>query len=152
MISSMLAPYSRFSKMTEIGIRVSRSTHAPPTRSGTLSTAAHCDQSSVPVAIGWSLPRLSLSNADRCAQTRQQAIETYVLIHGRHSPFGVIAASLSAPCSYDQVIPCGRHAAGGFAVLLRGTCLRGGFADRSCHGGGIESGCDAAGVLRCRGH
>src|SRR4051794_41077683 len=37
--------------MREIGIRVSRNTHAPLTLPGTLSTAGHWDQSSVPAAI-----------------------------------------------------------------------------------------------------
>src|SRR5437879_9462333 len=46
MMSSMLAPASKFSKMTETGIRVPRSTQAPLTFPGMLSTAGHCDQSS----------------------------------------------------------------------------------------------------------
>src|SRR5260370_23953340 len=45
-ISSMLAPAVRFSKMTETGMRVPLSTHAPLTFPGMLSTAGHCDQSS----------------------------------------------------------------------------------------------------------
>src|SRR6266446_6354870 len=45
-MSSMLAPASKFSKMTETGMRVPRSTQAPLTFPGTLSTAGHCDQSS----------------------------------------------------------------------------------------------------------
>src|SRR5207245_11778092 len=45
-ISSMLAPAFRFSKMTETGMRVPLSTHAPLTLPGMLSTAGHCDQSS----------------------------------------------------------------------------------------------------------
>src|SRR6266567_5070673 len=45
-ISSTLAPAFRFSKMTETGMRVPRSTHAPLTFPGMLSTAGHCDQSS----------------------------------------------------------------------------------------------------------
>src|SRR3989442_7262364 len=45
-MSSMLAPASRFSKMTDTGMRVPRSTQAPLTFPGTLSTAGHCDQSS----------------------------------------------------------------------------------------------------------
>src|SRR5580658_7597973 len=45
MISSMLEPTSRFSKTVATGIRVSRNTHAPLRRSGTLSTAGHSDQS-----------------------------------------------------------------------------------------------------------
>jgi len=42
----MLAPAFRFSKMTETGMRVPLSTHAPLTFPGMLSTAGHCDQSS----------------------------------------------------------------------------------------------------------
>src|SRR5271166_2234287 len=47
MISSMLAPASRFSNTAETGIRVSRKTHAPLNLSATLSTAGHWDQSRV---------------------------------------------------------------------------------------------------------
>jgi hypothetical protein len=42
---------SRFSNTVATGIRVSRNTHAPLRLSGTLSTAGHCDQSSVAVAM-----------------------------------------------------------------------------------------------------
>ncbi len=45
-------PVLEISKMTEIGMRVSRRTQAPLTRPGTLSTAGHWDQSSAAVAIG----------------------------------------------------------------------------------------------------
>src|SRR3984885_5031873 len=45
MMSSRLAPASRFSKMADTGIRVPFKTHAPLTLPGTLSTAGHCDQS-----------------------------------------------------------------------------------------------------------
>src|ERR1700730_11215234 len=45
MISSMVAPASRFSNTMETGIRVSLNTHAPLTLPGMLSTAGHCDQS-----------------------------------------------------------------------------------------------------------
>src|SRR5208282_4635190 len=45
-MSSILAPACRFSKMTETGIRVPRSTQAPLTFPGMLSTAGHWDQSS----------------------------------------------------------------------------------------------------------
>jgi hypothetical protein len=38
---------SRFSNTAETGMRVLRNTHAPLRRPGTLSTAGHCDQSSV---------------------------------------------------------------------------------------------------------
>src|SRR6516225_4844388 len=44
-MSSILAPASKFSKITETGMRVPFSTQAPLTFPGTLSTAAHCDQS-----------------------------------------------------------------------------------------------------------
>src|SRR2546426_12719415 len=40
-ISSMLAPAFRFSKMTETGMRVPLKTHAPLTFPGMLSTAGH---------------------------------------------------------------------------------------------------------------
>jgi len=40
-----LAPASIFSKIAATGIRVPRSTHAPLTLPGMLSTAGHCDQS-----------------------------------------------------------------------------------------------------------
>src|SRR5713226_5522159 len=46
MISSMLAPASRFSKTVATGMRVPLKTHAPLTLPGMLSTAGHCDQSS----------------------------------------------------------------------------------------------------------
>src|SRR6516165_9404117 len=46
MMSSMLAPASKFSKMTETGMRVPRSTQAPLTFPGMLSTMGHWDQSS----------------------------------------------------------------------------------------------------------
>src|SRR5713226_6916674 len=45
-ISSMLAPASRFWKTMATGMRVPLSTHAPLTFPGMLSTAGHCDQSS----------------------------------------------------------------------------------------------------------
>src|SRR5579863_4574385 len=45
MISSIVAPTSRFSKTVATGIRVSLNTHAPLRLPGTLSTAGHCDQS-----------------------------------------------------------------------------------------------------------
>src|SRR3979411_2717560 len=48
-MSSMLAPASRFSNTADTGIRVSRKTHAPPSRPGTLSTAEHRDQSSAAI-------------------------------------------------------------------------------------------------------
>src|SRR5579863_3352329 len=44
-ISSTVAPASRFSKTAETGIRVSRNTQPPFNRPGTLSTTGHCDQS-----------------------------------------------------------------------------------------------------------
>src|SRR5208283_2254220 len=44
-MSSMLAPASKFSNITETGMRVPRSTQAPLTFPATLSTAEHCDQS-----------------------------------------------------------------------------------------------------------
>src|ERR1035441_7314185 len=44
MMSSILAPPSRFSKMADTGIRVPFKTHAPLTLPGTLSTAGHSDQ------------------------------------------------------------------------------------------------------------
>src|SRR5713101_10181787 len=47
MISSMVAPASRFSKTADTGMRVSRNTHAPLNLPGTLSTAEHWDQSRV---------------------------------------------------------------------------------------------------------
>src|SRR5258708_30879902 len=46
MISSMLAPASRFWKTMETAIRVPLKTQAPLTFPGMLSTAGHCDQSS----------------------------------------------------------------------------------------------------------
>src|SRR5712692_6941914 len=45
-ISSMLAPASRFWKTMATGIRVPLKTQAPLTFPGMLSTAGHCDQSS----------------------------------------------------------------------------------------------------------
>src|SRR5208283_5171033 len=51
MISSMLEPTSRFSKTVATGIRVPRNTHAPLRLSATLSTAGHCDQSSVAIPL-----------------------------------------------------------------------------------------------------
>src|ERR1700759_1652245 len=45
MISSSVAPASRFSNTVATGIRVPRNTHSPLRLPGTLSTAAHCDQS-----------------------------------------------------------------------------------------------------------
>src|SRR5271157_1287352 len=45
MMPSMVAPASIFSKIAATGIRVPRSTHAPLTLPGVLSTAGHCDQS-----------------------------------------------------------------------------------------------------------
>src|ERR1700730_17726029 len=45
MMSSTLAPASRFSKMADTGIRVPFKTHAPLTLPGMLSTAGHFDQS-----------------------------------------------------------------------------------------------------------
>src|ERR1700679_853088 len=47
----MLEPTSRFSKTVATGIRVSRNTQAPLRRSGTLSTAGHCDQSRAAMGI-----------------------------------------------------------------------------------------------------
>jgi hypothetical protein len=44
-MSLIVAPASRFSNTADTGIRVSRNTHAPPSRPGTLSTAGHWDQS-----------------------------------------------------------------------------------------------------------
>jgi len=49
MISSTVAPASRFSNTADTGIRVSRNTHAPPSLPGTLSTAGHWDQSRVAI-------------------------------------------------------------------------------------------------------
>src|SRR5271157_4530746 len=54
MISSMSEPASRFSKTVATGIRVPLKTHAPLRRPGTLSTAGHCDQSRVAVAMACS--------------------------------------------------------------------------------------------------
>jgi len=50
-MSSRLAPASRFSKIVATGMRVPRSTQAPLTLPGTLSTAAHCDQSSAAIRL-----------------------------------------------------------------------------------------------------
>src|SRR5690348_7016664 len=50
MMSSIVAPDSRFSKTVDTGMRVPRKTHAPLTLPGTLSTAGHCDQSIVAIA------------------------------------------------------------------------------------------------------
>src|SRR6266481_6249182 len=49
MMSSTLAPASRFSKMADTGILVPFRTHAPLTLPGMLSTAEHCDQSRVAI-------------------------------------------------------------------------------------------------------
>src|SRR5947208_1442999 len=46
-ISSTVAPASRFSNTAETGMRVSRNTHAPLSLPGTLSTARHWDQSRI---------------------------------------------------------------------------------------------------------
>lgn len=62
MISSILEPYSRFSKMTAMGIRVPRNTHAPLSLPGTLSTAGHCDQSSVAAIPNSFLPLSSVED------------------------------------------------------------------------------------------
>src|SRR6266849_5655559 len=51
MTSSMLNPASRFSNRTFTGVRVPRSTHAPLTLPGMLSTAGHCDQSRVAIFL-----------------------------------------------------------------------------------------------------
>src|SRR5258707_8713724 len=45
MISSIVAPASKFSKTSETGMRVFLNTHAPLTLPGMLSTAEHFDQS-----------------------------------------------------------------------------------------------------------
>ena len=47
----MSEPASRFSNTVATGIRVSLNTQAPLRRSGTLSTAWHCDQSSIDVTM-----------------------------------------------------------------------------------------------------
>src|SRR5437763_17180206 len=47
MISSRVAPASRFSNTRETGIRVPLNTQAPLTLPGMLSTAEHCDQSRI---------------------------------------------------------------------------------------------------------
>jgi len=66
MISSMLAPASRFSKTVATGIRVPRKTHAPLTFPGMLSTAGHCDQSSAAItsSFGLSLTDCHLSGLE----------------------------------------------------------------------------------------
>ena len=60
MMSSMLAPASRFSKTVATGMLVPPKTQAPHTLPGMLSTSGHCDQSS---GILLSLDYLSLSLA-----------------------------------------------------------------------------------------
>src|ERR1700733_1568776 len=47
MILSILAPTSIFSKIADTAMRVPLRTHVPLTLPGMLSTAGHCDQSSV---------------------------------------------------------------------------------------------------------
>src|ERR1700737_3109136 len=51
MISSIVAPASRFSNTRETGMRVSLNTHAPLTFPGMLSTAGHWDQSRLAIII-----------------------------------------------------------------------------------------------------
>src|SRR5712675_380368 len=75
MISSMLSPSSRFSKIVATGRRVPRKTHAPLTFPGTLSTAAHFDQSS---AIG-APPSFDSNGKSREPKHRCQHSELYVL-------------------------------------------------------------------------
>ena len=65
MISSMLAPASRFSNTADTGMRVSRNTHAPPSRPGTLSTTGHRDQSRVTPSFHYGDDRPGL--CDWCA-------------------------------------------------------------------------------------
>src|SRR5271157_4744305 len=79
----MLMPSSRFSKTAATGIRVPRNTQAPLTFPGTLSTAEHCDQSSVAMCdVLWSILsdhgqggfvpgfRTGSPVVSRCGQTR----------------------------------------------------------------------------------
>src|ERR1022692_3997320 len=51
----MVAPASRFSNTIETGMRVSLNTQAPLTLPGMLSTAGHCNQSSVAILNSCSL-------------------------------------------------------------------------------------------------
>src|SRR5215831_9402684 len=69
-MSSMLAPAFRFSKMTETGMRVPFSTHAPLTFPGMLSTAGHCDQSSAAMA-GFSFRSFYIKRPRRVPKTSE---------------------------------------------------------------------------------
>src|SRR5438128_10194667 len=55
MISSIVAPASRFSNTSETGMRVSLNTQAPLTLPAMLSTAGHCDQSRVAMRSSFGL-------------------------------------------------------------------------------------------------
>jgi hypothetical protein len=43
--NSSIGEVFKFSKIAEMGTRVPRNTHAPPTLPGIISTAGHCDES-----------------------------------------------------------------------------------------------------------
>src|SRR5882724_8248291 len=95
MMSSTLAPYSRFSKIIDIGIRVSRSTHAPLTFPGTLSTDGHWDQSIAPAGFSaFSAARFCNhdSRVRPCAAAR--AVSVAAWSSGRSILMVVIEASL----------------------------------------------------------
>jgi hypothetical protein len=81
MMSSTLAPASKFSNMTETGMRVPRSTQAPLTFPGMLSTAGHCDQSSAPVPLVYPKSRGPVCSIFECQQSSasiEAASETIV--------------------------------------------------------------------------
>src|SRR5882762_8241471 len=77
-ISSMLAPALRFSKMTETGMRVPLSTHAPLTFPGMLSTAGHCDQSSAAMK-GFSFRSFYTKSPFVRSGTENRSAEGYLL-------------------------------------------------------------------------
>src|ERR1700693_866401 len=64
MMSSIVAPASRFSKTVATGMRVPRNTQAPLTFSGELSTAGHRDQSSADMS-----PPCASYTVLRCAKS-----------------------------------------------------------------------------------
>ncbi len=72
MISSMLAPDSKFSKTVETGIRVPLNTHAPLTLPGMLSTAGHWDQSRIATLLAYYAFPQSLQKQQVKGATQQE--------------------------------------------------------------------------------
>ncbi len=114
MMSSRLAPASRFSKMAETGMRVPFNTQAPLTLPGTLSTAEHCDQSRSAIQLDLFLritSRGQKEKANLISQTGLHLCRQRPTLPQTFACGTIARAGLASACGYEWSDPLNRKPA-----------------------------------------